>query len=249
MGYFNPFYMMGLDNLMDKSKDAGVDGFIVVDLPPEEGEAFVHKAAARGLSYVPLVSPTTTDERIKYLTSNAGSFMYCVSVTGVTGARGALAGDLKEFVNRVRSNSNVPLAVGFGISTPEQVKEVSALAEGVVVGSAIINTIDGAMDKTPAERASTLQTFIAGLSASIAQKQANSGANTFTAAAPVARDTSNRKFGEFGGAYIPETLIECHRELEEAYATANADPEFHKEIAFYAASSRGARRPCTWPRT
>jgi len=243
MGYFNPFYMMGLDTLMDKSKDAGVDGFIVVDLPPEEGEAFVQKAAARGLSYVPLVSPTTTDERIKYLTSNAGSFMYCVSVTGVTGARGAVASDLKQFMDRVRSNSNVPLAVGFGISTPEQVKEVSAMAEGVVVGSAIITTIDGAMDKTPAERASALQSFIAGLSGSIAQKQANSGSNTFTAAAPVARDTSNRKFGEFGGAYIPETLIECHRELEEAYAAANADPEFHEQIDFYRREFTGGPTP------
>ena len=90
MGYYNPFMAFGLDNLMDSCKTAGVDGFIIVDLPPEEGKIFVEKASARGLSYIPLVSPTTTDDRIKYLSSNAGSFLYCVSVTGVTGARGAL---------------------------------------------------------------------------------------------------------------------------------------------------------------
>ena len=119
--------------------------------------------------------------------------MYCVSVTGVTGARGALAADLKQFVDRVRSNCNVPLAVGFGISTPEQVKEVSELCEGVVVGSAIINTIDAAMDQSPADRANTLKTFIASLSTALAEKAANSGSNKFTAAAPIMRDVSNRK--------------------------------------------------------
>lgn len=243
MGYFNPFYMMGLDKLMDKSKDAGVDGFIVVDLPPEEGEQFVKKAASRGLSYVPLVSPTTTDDRIKYLTSNAGSFMYCVSVTGVTGARGALAGDLRQFVDRVRSSCNVPLAVGFGISTPDQVREVSELAEGVVVGSAIITTIDAASAMSPADRATALKTFISTLSTAIATKSGNNGATKFTAAAPIFRDVSNRKFGEYGGSYIPETLIECHRELEEAYAKADADPEFHKQLDFYRREFSGGPTP------
>ena len=106
MGYYNPFLAFGLDELMDTSKAAGVDGFIVVDLPPEEGASFVEKAASRGLSYVPLVSPTTTNERIAYLSSNANSFLYCVSVTGVTGARGALPADLKDFVERVRTHSS-----------------------------------------------------------------------------------------------------------------------------------------------
>ena len=195
LSYPLPSYTITPPPFTQLHQDAGVDGFIVVDLPPEEGEAFVMKAAARGLSYVPLVSPTTTDERIKYLTSCAGSFMYCVSVTGVTGARGALAADLKQFVDRVRTSCNVPLAVGFGISTPDQVKEVSELCEGVVVGSAIINTIDASMDQSPADRANTLKTFIASLSTALAKKAANKGSNTFTAAAPIIRDTSNRKVG------------------------------------------------------
>ena len=124
MGYFNPFLAYGLDELMEDSKNAGIDGFIVVDLPPEEGANFVKLASSKGLTYVPLVSPTTTDERIAYLSKTTSSFMYCVSVTGVTGARGALPSDLKAFLERVRTHSKVPLAVGFGIGTPSQVNEV-----------------------------------------------------------------------------------------------------------------------------
>lgn len=243
MGYYNPFMAFGLDDLMDSCKTAGVDGFIIVDLPPEEGKVFVEKASARGLSYIPLVSPTTTDDRIKYLSSNAGSFLYCVSVTGVTGARGALAGDLKEFVNRVRTNSAVPLAVGFGISTPDQVAEVSALAEGVVVGSAIISTIESAMDKSPSERAETLKTFITTLSKAVVTKSGETGVSTFTNAAPINRDVSNRKFGDYGGSYIPETLIDAHRELEEAYDAAMKDPEFIKQVAFYRKEFIGGPTP------
>lgn len=243
MGYYNPFMAFGLDNLMDSCKTAGVDGFIIVDLPPEEGRAFIEKATARGLAYIPLVSPTTTDERIKYLSSNAGSFLYCVSVTGVTGARGSLAGDLKEFVNRVRTNSHVPLAVGFGISTPEQVAEVSELAEGVVVGSAIINTIESAMDKSPAERAEILKTFIASLSKAVVTKSINAGISSFTSPAPINKDVSNRNFGEYGGSYIPETLIDAHRELEEAYDAAMKDPKFIEQVAFYRKEFIGGPTP------
>lgn len=234
MGYYNPFFSYGLDALMDDSKDAGVDGFIVVDLPPEEGAGFVSAATKRGLTYVPLVSPTSTNERIAYLSSNAGSFMYCVSVTGVTGARGALPTDLKEFIGRVRANSKVPLAVGFGISTPEHVKDVAGVAEGVVVGSAIINTIDANIDKSPAERAKALETFCSSMTAAIDTKPAGGDSvTTFTTPAPEDIDVSIRNFGDFGGSYIPETLVEAHRELTEAYEEAKADPAFQAEVARY----------------
>jgi tryptophan synthase len=244
MGYYNPFLNLGLDNLMKMSQKAGIDGFIVVDLPPEEGALFVEAASKYGLSYVPLVSPTTTDERIAYLSSNAGSFMYCVSVTGVTGARGALPADLKQFIDRVRKHSLAPLAVGFGISTPEQVAEVSRLAEGVVVGSAIITVIDAAAGLTPVERAASLQKFIAGLAAAVEKKEKGAAGNTeFVAAAPATRDVSNRNFGEYGGRYIPETLVDAHRELEEAYALALKDPKFIEEIAFYRREFIGGPTP------
>lgn len=244
MGYYNPFLSFGLDKLMDASKKAGVDGFIVVDLPPEEGSTFVAKAQSSGMSYVPLVSPTSTDSRISYLSSNAGSFMYCVSVTGITGARTELPTDLVEFVDRVRAHSSVPLAVGFGISTPEQVKVVSELAEGVVVGSAVINTIDANMDKSPAERAKALADFTSTLSQAIVTRADDAKSTTaFTAAAPESRDITNRNFGEFGGRYIPETLEEAHKELEIAYAEALADPKFHEEIAFYRREFIGGPTP------
>lgn len=247
MGYSNPFLSYGLDHLMESSANAGVDGFIVVDLPPEEGSAFVRKAEAHGLSYIPLVSPTSTDDRIEYLSSNANAFMYCVSVTGITGARSALPADLKSFVERVRAHSSAPLAVGFGISTPEHVKEVAAVAEGVVVGSAIINTIDNAAHKSPAERATALQQFIASLSTAIVKDGSKKHKTAeelskFAFKAP-AKEAPIRGFGEFGGRYIPETLIDAHRELEEAYAAALADPKFHEQIAYYRKEFIGGPTP------
>lgn len=243
MGYYNPFLAFGLERLMDASKAAGIDGFIVVDLPPEEGASFVKVASSRGLTYVPLVSPTTTDDRVAYLSSNAGSFIYCVSVTGVTGARGALPADLKSFIDRVRKNSNVPLAVGFGISTPDQVNEVSQLAEAVVVGSAIIANIDSSADKSPADRAAALAHFIASLKNGIHDRPVHDYKTAMKAADPPSLDISNRNFGEFGGRYIPETLVDAHRELEEAYAAALADPAFHEEVAFYRREFIGGPTP------
>ena len=251
MGYYNPFNAMGLETLMDKSKAAGIDGFIVVDLPPEEGSVFVSTATSRDLTYIPLVSPTTTNERIQYLSSNAGSFMYCVSVTGITGVRNTLPSDLKEFIDRVRANSNVPLAVGFGISTPEQVATVSSVSEAVVVGSAIVNTISTNLDKTKQDRAEILQEFVSSLSKAIVTRDEtnnddnnNQKANTiFQTVAPESKDIMNRYFGEYGGRYIPETLAEAHRELEEAYAKALADPSFHEEIAFYRREFIGGPTP------
>jgi tryptophan synthase len=243
MGYYNPFLSYGLDNLMDKSKAAGVDGFIVVDLPPEEGSIFVKKATYRGLAYIPLVSPTSTNDRINYLSSNAGSFLYCVSVTGVTGARGTLPTDLKEFIERVRANSQVPLAIGFGISTPEHVKEVSEIAEGIVVGSAVIASIDLAPEQTPTGRAQALQKYISSLKNAVSQKSGKVGNTKSPIASPDTKDISNRNFGEFGGRYIPETLIDAHRDLEAAYAEAKADPAFHAEIAKYRKEFIGGPTP------
>jgi hypothetical protein len=127
--------------------------------------------------------------------------------TGVTGQRAALPEDLAAFVDRIRANSNVPLAVGFGISTPEQVATVSAVAEGVVVGSAIINCIDKNNDKTPAERAAAMTVFVKSLSSAMVQRSAASkSTTTFTKAAPAQLDITDRNFGAYGGRYIPETL-------------------------------------------
>merc|ERR1719410_1935635 len=116
MGYYNPFYQYGIERLCSESKEKGVDGFIVVDLPPEEGVEFLKACSSQKLSNIPLVAPTTSDERIQSLSEQATSFIYCVSRTGVTGARDALPDDLSEFIQRVRSKTQLPLCVGFGIS-------------------------------------------------------------------------------------------------------------------------------------
>ena len=119
-----------------KSKEYGADGFIVVDLPPEEGAVLAKCCNKYGLSNIPLIAPTTTDARIEHLAKTASTFIYCVSTTGVTGARSELPSDLGDFIQRVRAKTGLPLAVGFGISTPAQVNQVANIGDGVVVGSA-----------------------------------------------------------------------------------------------------------------
>jgi tryptophan synthase len=164
MGYYNPFFQFGIDALATESAAAGVDGFIVVDLPPEEGYKFVNTCAEKQLSYIPLIAPTSTDKRVKYLLESASSFVYCVSVTGVTGSRTELPGDLKEFIGRIREQTDLPLAVGFGIGDPDQVNQVAEIGDGVVVGSAILNAVDRAgPDATTEERAKACKEFIQGM--------------------------------------------------------------------------------------
>ena len=243
MGYFNPFMALGLDTLMEMSVGSGVDGFIVVDLPPEEGAALITAASQAGLAYIPLVSPTTTDERIQYLSDNADSFLYCVSVTGVTGARGALPKDLNAFLARVEKNSNAPLAVGFGVSTRDHVRECSTSADGVVVGSAIINTIDQHLDQSPEVRASRLRDFVASLGSGLVTKPSKKRSSKRKAASTAKRDVTSRNFGEYGGRFIPETLVDAHRELEMAYEAARSDPTFQDDIDFYRREFIGGPTP------
>jgi tryptophan synthase alpha chain len=138
MGYYNPMLAYGLGALVTDSAQAGVDGFIVPDLPVEEAGELAALCAARGLALVAFVAPTTPDDRIAEIVQVASGFIYLVSLVGVTGERNALASGLKEFVERVRPKTELPLAVGFGISTPAQARAVGALADGVIVGSALI---------------------------------------------------------------------------------------------------------------
>merc|ERR1719354_387012 len=122
MGYYNPFLQFGVHKLCEESAAAGADGFIIVDLPPEETAELSDACKKHKLSNIPLIAPTSSDERIALLAEHASSFLYCVSVAGVTGARAALPDDLEDFVARIRSKTDLPLAVGFGISTPDMVQ-------------------------------------------------------------------------------------------------------------------------------
>lgn len=150
MGYYNPILANGQEKYVTDAAAAGVDGFIVPDLPPEEAGDLEALAAAAGLALIHFLAPTSHPDRIANVSQRASGFIYLVSVTGVTGARTNLQSDLADFVGRVREQALVPLAVGFGIGTPEQAANVGQLADGVIVGSALINTVDQADDKPAA---------------------------------------------------------------------------------------------------
>ncbi len=138
MGYVNPILAYGMERYVADAAAAGADGFITPDLPPDEAGELEALAQAHGLAVIHLVAPTSTHERLALAASHSSGFLYLVSVTGVTGARKSLPVQLADFVGRVRAHTDLPLAVGFGIATPEQARAVAQLADGVVVGSALV---------------------------------------------------------------------------------------------------------------
>lgn len=150
MGYFNPILAYGMEAYVRDAAAAGADGFLVPDLPPEEADELERLATEAGLCLIHFLAPTSSPERIEMVTSRAQGFIYMVSLTGVTGARKNLQTGLSEFVERVRAKATVPLAVGFGIGTPEQAAKVGDIADGVIVGSAVINAADVDGDKATA---------------------------------------------------------------------------------------------------
>jgi len=147
MGYYNPIFSYGLDRFCARAAEVRVAGLIVPDLPPEEAEP-LHAAASRGIELIFLVTPTSTDARIARAAAMGertnGGFLYCVSLSGVTGARSVLPEQLPAFIARVRARTALPLAVGFGVSRPEHVAEIGAYADGAVVASALLNAVDAA---------------------------------------------------------------------------------------------------------
>ncbi len=157
MGYFNPALAYGLERYARDAAQAGASGFIVPDLPPEEAGELAAQCSANGLALIPLLAPTSTPERIQLITAQAHGFVYLVSVTGVTGARDTLPPDLADYVRRVRGITPLPLAVGFGISRPEQVRIVARLADGVVVASALIRLMESGGLNAVRELASQLR--------------------------------------------------------------------------------------------
>lgn len=246
MGYVNPFIQYGEDRLCENTKEAGADGFIVVDLPPEEGVELNKACVKYGLSNVPLVAPTSSDKRIAALADMATTFLYCVSVTGVTGARSELPPDLDEFIERVRKATDLPLAVGFGISSPEMVNGVANMADGVVVGSSILNAMkDLGDDATTEEKASAVRDVISHLSSGV--KQSEDAKNQATKLGQVPKEwaetNDKARFGDFGGQYIPETLSVAFEEIEEKYEELKNDPEFLAELDTYRREFVGGPTP------
>ena len=144
--YYNPILSMGLDEFAGRAGDAGVDGVLVPDLVPEEAEPFKAALAPHGIDPVFLVAPTTPDERLALIGRASPALVYAVSLTGVTGARAQLPADLSEFTARCREHISSPLVVGFGIATPDQASRVAGLADGVVVGSALVKIVEDVGD-------------------------------------------------------------------------------------------------------
>lgn len=146
MGYYNPIYSFGVEKFLSEAKNAGVDGLIIVDLPPEEDSELCLPALKHGLNFIRLVTPTTDAKRLSVLLNNASGFLYYVSVTGITGNKEASSAPVRDALSDIRKYTDMPIVVGFGINTPEQAKSIGQFADGVVVGSAIVNRIAAGLD-------------------------------------------------------------------------------------------------------
>ena len=146
MGYYNPIYVYGVEAFLKDAKDAGVDGLIVVDLPPEEDAELCLPARAAGIDFIRLATPTTDDRRLPKVLTNTGGFLYYVSMTGITGSKSADSGAVGREVARIKRHTDLPVAVGFGIKTPEAAAAIAEVADGAVVGSAIVDVIARGLD-------------------------------------------------------------------------------------------------------
>ena len=141
MGYYNPIYNRGVDIFLKDAKEAGIDGLIVVDLPPEEDSELCLPAQAAGINFIRLATPTTDAHRLPTVLRNTSGFVYYVSVTGITGSQAAQAETVAPEVARIKAKTDLPVIVGFGISTPEAAKTIAGVADGCVIGSAIVKLI------------------------------------------------------------------------------------------------------------
>ena len=141
MGYYNPIYSRGVPLFLEQAKAAGIDGLIVVDLPPEEDEELCLPAQAAGLNFIRLATPTTDDKRLPKVLQNTSGFVYYVSVTGITGAAAAQADEVGPEVARIKAKTDLPVIVGFGITTPDAAQTIAGVADGCVVGSAIVKLV------------------------------------------------------------------------------------------------------------
>jgi tryptophan synthase alpha chain len=142
MGYYNPIYIYGVENFVTDAKTAGVDGLIIVDLPPEEVDELWEPARSVGIDLIFLTAPTSNNDRLPVILKRASGFVYYVSITGITGTRSADLSNVKDAVSLLRSHTDLPIGVGFGINTPDQARGIASIADAAVVGSAIVDIID-----------------------------------------------------------------------------------------------------------
>ncbi|EWC48721.1 tryptophan synthase [Drechslerella stenobrocha 248] len=253
MGYYNPMLIYGEERLVQDCREAGINGFIVVDLPPEtEAIKFRNHCTKGGLSYIPLIAPSTSEGRLKKLCKIADSFIYLVSRMGVTGATGTLNVALPELIEKVKQASgNKPIAVGFGVSTRAHFQLIGAAAEGVVIGSQIVNVIRGAPGNEPEAVKKYLYEVLGrsddGTYSNSNDRQTAGGVESkladgvaavteqveLLAADMLDPEILPSRIGDFGGRFVPESLMDCLIELEKGFDEAVRDPEFWKEYESY----------------
>ena len=160
LGYFNPFLQYGLSRFVKDASNVGVDGLIVPDLPTEESASLRQLCTENNLHLIPLLAPTSTEKRISQACKHANGFIYCVQVAGVTGARDNLHRGIRDLVEKIRRHTELPVLVGFGVSTREHVNKISEFADGSIVGSALLQSIDSSLQ---GEHVNTAKSFIYGL--------------------------------------------------------------------------------------
>ena len=183
MGYYNPIYVYGVDRFLRDAKSAGVDGLIIVDLPPEEDGELCLPALKAGLNFIRLATPTTDDKRLPAVLANTSGFVYYVSITGITGAATPDAGKVAAAVARIKRHTKLPVAVGFGVRTAEQAAGIASGADGVVVGSALVNVLKGSLDPNDKATGKTVSGVV-DLVAALARGVRGASADKSTQSAP-----------------------------------------------------------------
>jgi tryptophan synthase alpha chain len=168
MGYYNPIYIYGVDAFLTDAKAAGVDGLIVVDLPPEEDAELCLPALNAGVNFIRLATPTTDDKRLPAVLANTSGFVYYVSITGITGAGAADASSVSQAVARIKRHTQLPVCVGFGIRTPEAARAIASHADGIAVGTALVEAVRGSLDGNDGATPKTVAA-VADLVASLAE--------------------------------------------------------------------------------
>ena len=168
MGYYNPIYIYGVDKFLADARTAGVDGLIIVDLPPEEDTELCVPALKAGLNFIRLATPTTDDKRLPAVLANTSGFVYYVSITGITGAAAADSDAVGAAVARIKRHTNLPVCVGFGIRTPQAARAIAECADGAVVGTALVDALRGSLDADGRATAGTVNA-VADLAAALAQ--------------------------------------------------------------------------------
>ena len=183
MGYYNPIYVYGVDRFLRDAKSAGVDGLIIVDLPPEEDEELCLPALKAGLNFIRLATPTTDDKRLPAVLANTSGFVYYVSITGITGAATPDAEKVAAAVARIKRHTKLPVAVGFGVRTAEQAAGIASGADGVVVGSALVSVLKGSLDPNDKATEKTVSGVV-DLVAALARGVRGASADKSTRSAP-----------------------------------------------------------------